>query len=38
MEIKKLIQYRIVKKKTQINKNCIGKRIGFCVWGLKPHS
>jgi len=26
------------KKKTQINKNCIGKRIGFWVCGLKPHS
>lgn len=26
------------KKKTQINRNCIGNLIGFCVWGLKPHS
>lgn len=26
------------KKKTHINKNWIGSLIGFCVWGLKPHS
>jgi hypothetical protein len=38
METRKLIQYHITKKKTQINKNWIGSRIGFCVCGLKPHS
>jgi hypothetical protein len=27
-----------IKKKTHINKNWIGSLIGFCDWGLKPHS
>jgi len=26
------------KKKMQMIKNCIEILIGFCVWGLKPHS
>lgn len=26
------------RKNTHIIKNCIETLIGFCVWGLKPHS
>lgn len=35
---KKINSISYSKKNTQINKNWIGKRIGFCVVGRKPHS
>ena len=37
-EIKILIRYHIIKKKTQISKNCTDNLIGFCVCGRNPHS
>jgi len=37
-EIRIPIQYRIIKKNTQINKNWIDTLIILCDCGLKPHS
>jgi hypothetical protein len=35
---KKINSISYNKKKTQISKNCIGRRIVFCFVGLNPHS